>query len=53
MIQNRDCLLEFMKDNIEIDEYIPKMLLDGEKGVYAELVAFSELYNIQISVLNH
>ena len=30
MIKNRDSFREFLKENVEIDEYISKMLLDGE-----------------------
>ena len=41
-----------MKGNVEIVEYILKMLLDDKWGVHAELVAFSELYNVQIQVFD-
>ena len=52
MIPNRDRFREFMEDNEEIDEYIFKMLLDGEWDGHAELVAFSKLYNVQIQIFD-
>ena len=39
-----------MKDDVDVTEYIAKMLLDGEWGGHLELVAFSELYNVQIHI---
>ena len=44
IIQNRDRFIDFMEDNVDVTEYISKMLLDGEWGCYVELVAFSEFY---------
>ena len=41
-----------MEDNGKIDEYISKMMLDGKLGVHSELVAFSELYNVNIPVFD-
>ena len=41
-----------MKNKVEIDEYIFKMLLDCEFDVYAVLVAFSELYNVKIHIFD-
>ena len=52
MIQNKDHFREFMEDNVEIDEYIFKILLDGELDGHAEFEAFSELYNTQIQVFD-
>ena len=52
MIQNRDLLREFMKDNVEIDEYISIMLLDSEFCGFAKLVAFSKLNLVQIQVFD-
>ena len=41
-----------MEEGINIKVYISKILMDGEWDEYVELVAFSELYNIQIQVYN-
>ena len=47
-IKNQDRFEVAMKEGTDIKDYISKMLIDGELGGYVELVAFSELYNIQI-----
>ena len=50
LIKNQNIFEETMEKGTEIKDYIYKMLIDGEWGWYVELVAFSELYNIQIQV---
>ena len=35
-----------------IDQYISKMPLNGEWGGHAEIVAFSEIYDVQIQVFD-
>ena len=41
-----------MEDDVDVTEYIAKMLLDGEWGGHVELVAFSELYSVQIQIFD-
>ena len=41
-----------MEENYEIDEYISKMLLDCKWSDHAELITFSELYNVQIQLFD-
>ena len=50
LIKNQNRFEEAMEEGTDIKDYISKMLIDGEWGGYVELVAFSELYNIQIQV---
>ena len=47
-----DYILQNRKDHLpqDIDEYIQKMLEDGEWGGEPEIVAFSELYNVNVTV---
>ena len=52
MMQNKNRFRQFIKDNFNNDEQISKILLDGEWGVHAELVAFPEFYNVQIQVFD-
>ena len=52
MIQNRDHFRKFMKDYVEIDEYISIMMPDDKRGGHTELVALSELYNAQNQIFN-
>ena len=52
MIEHRERFSEFIENDISIDEYLSKMLLDGEWGGHAELVAFSEIYNVSIQVFD-
>ena len=41
-----------MESEIEIIKYISNMLLDKQWGGYAELIAFSEVYNVQVSIFD-
>ena len=50
LIKNHNRFEDAMEEGTDIKDYISKMLIDGEWGGYVELVAFSELYNIQIQV---
>ena len=50
LIKNQNRFEEAMEEGTDIKDDISKMLIDGEWGGYVELVAFSELYNIQIQV---
>ena len=50
LIKNQNRFEEAMEEGTDIKDYISKMLIDGEWCGYVELVAFSELYNIQIQV---
>ena len=51
MIHNRNRFEQYM-ENTTIDQYICKMLLNGEWGGYAEIVAFTEIYDVQIQVFD-
>ena len=51
-IQNKVRFQEFMEPEIEIIEYISNMLLDEQWGGYAELITFSEVYNVQVSIFD-
>ena len=37
-----------MDEEMTIDQYIAKMMIEGEWGGHSEIVAFSEIYNIHI-----
>ena len=52
MIHNRDRFEQYMEEDTTIDQYISKMLLNGEWGGHAEIVAFSEIYDVQIQVFD-
>ena len=52
IIQNRARFKDFMEVDVDVTEYISKMLLDGEWGGHLELVAFSELYSVQIQIFD-
>ena len=52
IIQNRARFKDFMEDDVDVTEYTAKMLLDGEWGGHVELVAFSELYSVQIQIFD-
>ena len=52
MIHNRDRFEQYMEEDTTIDQYISKMLLNGECGGHAEIVAFSEIYDVQIQVFD-
>ena len=52
MIHNRDHFEQYMEEDTTIDQYISKMLLNGKWGGHAEIVAFSEIYDVQIQVFD-
>ena len=52
MIHNRDRFEQYMEEDTTIDQYISKMLLNGEWGGHTEIVAFSEIYDVQIQVFD-
>ena len=52
MIHNRDRFEQYMEEDTTIDQYISKMPLNGEWGGHAEIVAFSEIYDVQIQVFD-
>ena len=39
-----------MDEEMTIDQYIAKMMMEGEWGGYLEIVAFSEIYSVQIHI---
>ena len=41
-----------MEEDTTIDQYISKMLLNDEWGGHTEIVAFSEIYDVQIQVFD-
>ena len=41
-----------MEEDTTIDQYISKMPLNGKWGGHAEIVAFSEIYDVQIQVFD-
>ena len=41
-----------MDEEMTIDQYIAKMMMEGEWGGYSEIVAFSEIYNVQIHIFD-
>ena len=52
MISNRDRFEQYMEENTTIDQYISKMPLNGKRGGHAEIVAFSEIHDVQIQVFD-
>ena len=52
MIRNRDCFEQYMKEDTTIDQYISKMPLNVQWRGHAEIVAFSEIYEVQIQVFD-
>ena len=52
LIQFKVRFQEFMEPEVEIIDYISNMLLDGQWGGYAELITFSEVNNIKISIFD-
>ena len=41
-----------MDEEITIDQYIAKMMMEGEWGGHSEIVAFSEIYSVQIHIFD-
>ena len=52
MIHNRDCFEQYMEEDTTIDQYISKMPLNGKWGGHAEIVVFSEIYDVQIEIFD-
>ena len=52
MIRNRDRFEQYMEEDTTIDQYISKMPLNGKWGGHAEIVAFSEICEVQIQVFD-
>ena len=52
MIHNRDRFEQYMEEDTTIDQYISKMPLNDQWGGHAEIVAFSEIYDVQIQVFD-
>ena len=52
MIHNRDLFEQYMEEDTTIDQYISKMPLNGQWGGHAEIVVFSDIYNVQIQVFD-
>ena len=41
-----------MDEEMTIDQYIAKMMKEGEWGDHLEIVAFSEIYSVQIHIFD-
>ena len=41
-----------MDEKMTIDQYITKMMMEGEWGGHSEIVAFSEIYSVQIHIFD-
>ena len=41
-----------MGEEMTIDQYIAKMMMESEWGGYSEIVAFSEIYSVQIHIFD-
>ena len=41
-----------MDEEMTIDQYIAKMMMEGEWSGHSEIVAFSEIYSVQIHILD-
>ena len=41
-----------MDEEMTIDQYIAKMMMKGEWGDHLEIVAFSEIYSVQIHIFD-
>ena len=41
-----------MDEDMTIDQYIAKMMMEGEWGGHSEIVAFSEIYSVQIHIFD-
>ena len=41
-----------MDEEMTIDQYIAKMMMEGEWGDHPEIVTFSEIYSVQIHILD-
>ena len=41
-----------MDEEMTIDQYIAKMMVKGEWGGHSEIVAFSEMYTVQIHIFD-
>ena len=52
MIHNRNRFEQYMEEDTTIDQYISKMPLNGKWGGHAEIVAFSEIHDVQIQVFD-
>ena len=46
LIQHKKRFAQYMDEEMTIDQYIAKMMMEGEWGDHLEIVAFSEIYNI-------
>ena len=50
MIHNRNRYEQYMEEDTTIDQYVSKMLLNGEWRGHEKIVAFSEIYDVQMQV---
>ena len=41
-----------MDEEVTIDQYIAKMMMEGEWSGHSEIVAFSEIYSVQIHIFD-
>ena len=41
-----------MDEEMSIDQYIAKMIMEGEWGGHSEIVSFSEIYSVQIHIFD-
>ena len=44
--------VQYMDEEMTIDQYIAKMMMEGEWGGHSEIVAFSEIYSVQIHIFD-
>ena len=52
MLHNRDRFEQYMEEDTTIDQHFSKMPLNGKWRGHAEIVAFSEIYDVQIQVFD-
>ena len=46
LIQYKKRFAQYMDEEMTIDQYIAKMIMEGEWGGHSEIVAFSEIYSV-------
>ena len=51
-IQHKKRFAQYMDEEMTIDQYIAKMMMEGEWGGHSEIVAFSEIYSVQIHIFD-
>ena len=52
LIQHKKRFTQYMDEEMTIDQYIAKMMMEGEWVGHSEIVAFSEIYSVQVYIFD-